>query len=294
MGGGTWPPVASITFHREIGRERSYFTTFPPGRANPVIGVRRSACAPVATGSASMSTREETRLVLGRPLRLRLRRSTRARNLHVLVSARDGVEVVVPRRATLRDVDALLAEKARWIARQADHYQVWNGPRRRSWATGSELPVLGVARRLVVAPLPEGRIRPRAELGEQELRLELPGAEVLDPRPALERWLRRFAAGHLRERTAALAAATGLRPRRVMVGERRSRWGSCSHRGTISYCYRLVMAPTGVVDAVVTHELCHLRHPNHGRRFYALVRRHCPDHDRQMDWLRRHGGELEL
>jgi predicted metal-dependent hydrolase len=54
------------------------------------------------------------------------------------------------------------------------------------------------------------------------------------------------------------------------------------------------MAPPEVVDAVVIHELCHLRHPDHGHRFQALVRRHCPDHDRHMAWLGRHGGELDL
>jgi predicted metal-dependent hydrolase len=242
----------------------------------------------------TMAARNETRLVQGRALRFRLRRSARARNLSILVSARDGVEVVIPRRATLRDVDVLLAEKARWLARQADHYGVWNGPRRRSWATGSELTVLGVPRRLELAALDRDRARSRCELEADVLRLELPAAEILDPRPALERWLRRYAGVHLRERTAALGRATGLTPHRVLVGERTSRWGSCSAQGAISYCYRLVMAPPAVVDAVVAHELCHLQHPNHGPRFYALVRRHCPDHDACMDWLRRHGGELDL
>jgi len=126
------------------------------------------------------------------------------------------------------------------------------------------------------------------------LRLELPAMELLDPRPALERWLRRVAGQELRRRTAEHAECTGLVPDRVIVGERTSRWGSCSSRGTVSYCYRLVMAPPAVVDAVVIHELCHLRHGNHGVRFKSLVKKHCPDHDQLMAWLRKHGHELEL
>jgi predicted metal-dependent hydrolase len=241
-----------------------------------------------------MTERDETRIIDGRPLRLRLRRSARARRVGVTVTARRGVEVVVPRRATLREVDELLTAHSHWLARQADRYAVWDGPRRRSWATGSEVPLLGERLRLAIAPLPPGRVRPKAEVDCGRLHLHLPPAEVLDPRPALERWLRGVAGDHLRRRTAAIAERVALHPRRVIVGERISRWGSCSGRGTISYCYRLVMAPREVVDAVVVHELCHLAHANHGPRFQALVRRHCPDHDLHMDWLRRHGGELEI
>jgi predicted metal-dependent hydrolase len=241
-----------------------------------------------------MPTRQDIRLIEGRPLRLRFRRSQRARRLAIQASARDGIEVVLPRHATLAEADALLAAKAAWIARQADHYGVWDGPRRRIWGAGSELALLGRPRRLDVSALPPGRSRPRAELADDHLRLELPPDQILDLRPALERWLRGFAGRYLRTRTEQLGRPRDLVPRRVIVGERTSRWGSCSTRGTISYCYRLVMAPAAVVDAVVLHELCHLRHPHHGPAFYALVRGLCPDHDRQMVWLREHGRELDL
>jgi hypothetical protein len=89
-----------------------------------------------------------------------------------------------------------------------------------------------------------------------------------------------------------LAEDIGLWPARIIVGERTTRWGSCSGRGTLSFCYRLVMAPPAVIDAVVAHEICHLRHMNHGRRFRRLVTLACPDHDEQMTWLREHEDEL--
>lgn len=237
----------------------------------------------------------DTRIVLlqGRPLRLRLRRSRRARHLRLEVSRQQGAEVVMPRWATRRDVDELLQGATDWLFAQVTNQGVWDGPRLRCWATGCRLPVLGRSRRLELHALPGGGRR-RTALGQDDLQMWLPAAEVLDPRPPLERWLRRYAAGHLRERTAALAAATDLVPRRLLIGERTSRWGSCSARGTVSFCYRLVMAPPAVIDAIVVHELCHLQHLDHGPRWQACVRRHCPDHDRHMDWLREHGGELEL
>ena len=59
-------------------------------------------------------------------------------------------------------------------------------------------------------------------------------------------------------------------------------------------CFRLVMAPPEVIDAVVAHELCHLRHLNHGHRFYRLLKLACPDHVERMAWLREHEGDLQF
>lgn len=236
-------------------------------------------------------------LLQGRPLRLRLRRSRRARHLRLVVSPRQGAEVVMPVWATRRDVDQLLNRSADWLAAQATEQGIWDGPRLRSWASGSVLPLLGRDRRLELRVLQDGGsrgFRGRAVIEEDRLRMCLQPAELLDPRPALERWLRCFAGRYLRERTAILADHIGMRPRRLMVGERTTRWGSCSARGTVSYCYRLVMAPPAVVDAIVVHELCHLAHLDHGPRWRRLVDRHCPDHDRHMDWLTEHGHGLEL
>lgn len=241
-----------------------------------------------------MTRRTEIHVLQGRPLRLIVRRSLRARHLRLVVSRQQGAEVVMPRWATRRDVAELLQSAGDWLADQVTREDVWEGPRRLSWASGSELPLLGRRRRLDLQPLPAGAVRARVAVLDDRLLMHLAPGDVLDPRAALERWLRRYAADHLRERTSALAAVTGLGPRRVVIGERTSRWGSCSARGTVSFCYRLVMAPVAVVDAVVIHELCHLAHLDHGPRWRALVLRHCPDHDRQMAWLREHGGELEL
>ena len=88
------------------------------------------------------------------------------------------------------------------------------------------------------------------------------------------------------------AARVGVEYRRIRIGGQRTLWGSCSSRGTLSFNWRLVLAPSEVLDYVVVHELCHLRVPNHSRHFWALVERHRPHWRRQRDWLRDHGPEL--
>ena len=85
-----------------------------------------------------------------------------------------------------------------------------------------------------------------------------------------------------------LAVAYG----RIRIGGQRTLWGSCSPSGTLSFNWRLVLAPAEVLDYVVVHELCHLRVPNHSRRFWALVETRRPHWREQRDWLREHGPEL--
>ena len=88
------------------------------------------------------------------------------------------------------------------------------------------------------------------------------------------------------------APALGVTPARIQIRDQRSRWGSCSTRGTLSFNWRLVLAPFEVLDYVVVHELCHLREPNHSRRFWSLVEKRRPDWRAQRDWLHEHGPEL--
>jgi predicted metal-dependent hydrolase len=88
------------------------------------------------------------------------------------------------------------------------------------------------------------------------------------------------------------AERLGVVYERIRIGGQRTLWGSCSARGTLSFNWRLVLAPLAVLDYVVVHELCHLRVPNHSRRFWTLVERHRPQWRDQRDWLREYGPEL--
>lgn len=88
------------------------------------------------------------------------------------------------------------------------------------------------------------------------------------------------------------AERLGVVYQRIRIGGQRTLWGSCSARGTLSFNWRLVLAPLDVLDYVVVHELCHLRVPNHSRRFWTLVAGHRPHWRDQRDWLREYGPEL--
>ena len=78
----------------------------------------------------------------------------------------------------------------------------------------------------------------------------------------------------------------------VSVRDTRTRWGSCSTSGNLCFSWRLIFAPEEVVNYVVAHEVAHLVHMNHGKRFWRLVERLCPGAERQRRWLNRNRAQL--
>jgi predicted metal-dependent hydrolase len=115
---------------------------------------------------------------------------------------------------------------------------------------------------------------------------------VLDPPRLTEAVGRQLARSLLERACECEAAELGVRYCRIQVRDTRSRWGSCSSTGTLSFSWRLVLAPAEVLDYVVVHELCHLRVADHSPRFWRLVERRRPGYRDQREWLGRHGWEL--
>ena len=113
-----------------------------------------------------------------------------------------------------------------------------------------------------------------------------------DLRPAIELHMWQQAARQLPKRVADLAELHGIEVMRVTVRNQRSRWGSCSRRGTISLNWRLIQTPEQVRDYIILHELAHRRHMNHSQRFWQEVERLCPEYLEAERWLKLHGRSL--
>ena len=79
---------------------------------------------------------------------------------------------------------------------------------------------------------------------------------------------------------------------RIAIREQKTRWGSCSSKGTLNFNWRLILAPEEVLDYVVVHELAHRREMNHSKAFYAIVESVLPDYRQARRWLREHGDSL--
>ncbi|MGH2802920.1 MAG: M48 family metallopeptidase [Thermoleophilaceae bacterium] len=221
----------------------------------------------------------------------RIRRSERARRARILVDG-DGVEVVVPRRFPLRDVEPFVEEKRRWIERTL----------RRMRETEAELPPARLEHGGHVAYLGEtlglsvrvepGRKREHVACRDGRLRVALPPGGALAE--ALERWYRRRARAEVAPRLDAACARAGTGYSGLQIRGQRTRWASCSSSGAMSFNWRLLLAPPEILEYVIEHEVAHLEVLDHSPRFWHLLASRCPDWREREAWLRRHGHALRL
>jgi predicted metal-dependent hydrolase len=213
----------------------------------------------------------------------RIRRSDRASRVRVSVDAQGDVEVVLPRRSPASAAPAAITQLRPWIdrrRREADAVKAVLAAR------GATLPYLGTA--LALAPEHE-----RTRVHRNGDTLLVPADPERAP-AAIERWYRRSAAKEIGPRLDAAAHALGTSYAKLSIRGQRTRWGSCSTSGAMSFNWRLLLAPEPVLDYVVWHEACHLRVMDHSPRFWALVRRHCPEFEEHRRWLRLQGSTLVI
>jgi predicted metal-dependent hydrolase len=222
-----------------------------------------------------------------------IRRSTRARHARIVVDP-SGVEVVVPQRMSLEDVAPFVASKQPWIERTLLRYReaAAAGPPV-VLRDGGTVPYLGRDLTLRVRVEP-GRVRPHVALRSDRLEVKVGAAGPAAIRAALERWYRRRARIEVAERLDAAVARAGTAYSSLTIRAQRTRWASCSDRGSMSFNWRLLLAPEQILDYVVEHEVAHLEVMGHSRRFWALVGKRSPDYREHERWLRRYGSTLRL
>jgi predicted metal-dependent hydrolase len=209
------------------------------------------------------------------------RRSARARRVSLRIDARGGVVVVtLPPRAARTAGVALLMDHAAWVAARLAAL-----PGATVFADGAVVPLHG--RDHVIRHVGHATGAVRAEAGE----IRVAGNRALLPARVTE-FLRAEARRVLSGHAAAKAAMLAARPGRITVKDTRSRWASCTADGNLAFSWRLVMAPRFVQDYVAAHEVAHLRHMDHGPRFWALVRTLTPHTDAAVEWLRVNGPRL--
>jgi predicted metal-dependent hydrolase len=121
--------------------------------------------------------------------------------------------------------------------------------------------------------------------------IAVPGETNHAPRRLLD-FLKKEALAAVTSASRKYAAAMNVTFSRVSMRDQKSRWGSCSAHGTLSYSWRLILAPDYVLDYVTAHEVAHLREMNHGPRFWRLVLTHCPQARAAKQWLKAHGREV--
>ncbi len=209
----------------------------------------------------------------------RVRRHPRSRRITLRVHD-DELIVTAPPYVSERELRTAVAARADWVTEALARSRA---TRAAPLLAGDRIPVLGGSVALIASPRRRAR---RTSAG-----LEVPGDTPLGP--VVETWYRSAARAHFNARVAAWAPRIGVAPTGISIRDQRTRWGSASAAGRLSFNWRLMMAGPDVAEYVTVHELVHLRHMDHSPAFWRCVAEHWPAYGVQRDWLRVHGARLQ-
>ncbi len=226
----------------------------------------------------------------GKPIPCRWRVSSRARRYRVMVGP-GGVELVTPEGVGLAQAEKFLRLHGDWILAQLERVEKLESIRRPPNAEMALIPsgmtfLEGKPVRLDFVVDPRLKTRLRVEELPGCLRISTPKEGREGAEAVLESFLKKKAARLIIGRVAVKAGEMGLNPKQVSVRSQKTRWGSCSSKGTLSFNWRLVMVPPEVLDYVVIHELIHLGEHNHSKRFWEKVAAIDPAYKNHRRWLK--------
>ena len=194
----------------------------------------------------------------GRLVEIPVRTSRRAKRLRIVVDEQRNVEIVVPKRTTSDEIDALLFEHRSWLERE-------------------------LAKAPVVFHL---------ELQRDDI-VWIGGLALARPRvPSLDAWYREQAREEITRIVKRESRRLCVEYASLAIRDQRTRWGSCSPAGALSFNWRLILAPPAILSYVVVHELCHRVRHDHSPVFWQMVALARPTFESERDWLSVHGCEL--
>lgn len=233
-----------------------------------------------------LATTERMYLVAERSLPLKIVENPRAKRLTLRIEAGGkGLRITVPPGIRPSEVDKFLDRHQGWLEERLKKL-----PDRPELRPGVKLPLRGVPHLIVHEPSRRGTV----EIGDVEGK---PALIVHGDRRHLPRrladLLKREAKAEIAGLVAKHTGTVGRKARAIRYKDTTSRWGSCTSDGTLSFSWRIMMAPPTVIDYLVAHEVAHLREMNHGPKFWALCRELCPRTDEAKSWLKRNGGALQ-
>ncbi len=215
-----------------------------------------------------------------------VQRHPRARRYTLRVrEARRDIVLTIPPRGSLREAHAFAERNANWIATKLKKI-----PEPVPFADGETIPFRGILHRIEHRPKSRGTVWP--EISGDGVSLLCVAGQAAHISRRVRDFLKREARQDLLSATRLHARKLGVEIDRVGLRDSTSRWGSCSYDGSLSYSWRLIMAPSFVLDYLAAHEVAHRRELNHSARFWRVVDELTGERRRAEAWLKAHGNSL--
>ncbi|MBC7575859.1 MAG: M48 family metallopeptidase [Tardiphaga sp.] len=217
---------------------------------------------------------------------IRLRRHRRARRytLRIHPSDREAI-LTMPPRGTLADAKEFAARHGGWIAARLGRL-----PKAAPFQAGTLVPLRGVAHKIVHRAGSRGTVWTEVRDSGEKILCVAGEAEHVDRR--VHDFLKREARADLQKASSHYATTLNVKVTRLMIRDQSSRWGSCTSAGSLSFSWRLILAPPFVLDYLAAHEVAHLVEMNHSAKFWKVVAKICLATERAKTWLDTHGNDL--
>lgn len=212
---------------------------------------------------------------------------SKRKTVALIITPEAKLVVRAPYRTSNAYIEKLVTEKRAWILRKIAEQAERPAPGKKNFVDGEEFLFLGKKYPLKIVDNP----LPGIKLGKDLTVSRTTGTDI---HKLLNTWYRVQAQKIIGERCMSCAKIVGRTPVSIRISHATRRWGSCSTRGTVCFSWRLVLAPPEIVDYVIVHELVHLIHHNHSKRFWDNVGLIMPDYRDRKNWLKIHERILTL
>lgn len=215
----------------------------------------------------------QTLEINGKEISYFVRKSSKAKRIIVKIDNKGSVELVLPKRVTYKEGTEFLLSKKEWIAK---HINKRNEQKEKGFF------FLGNSVTIKKEVGKTNSIR----FSQEEKIIFCESVRKLDDKNIYETWLRISAKEYIPERVFYLANAYGFNVSRVTIRNQKTRWGSCTSKGSLSFNMHLMSFTADVIDYVIIHELCHLKYMNHSKSFWELVASFIPDYKEKRKILK--------
>jgi predicted metal-dependent hydrolase len=220
----------------------------------------------------------------GFPFQVEVIRTDRKRSASISLS-NDSVKVTVPSTLSDNRIRDLVTKRTPWIKKKFQEQVDRPTPKAKEYVSGETFTYLGKNYRLKVLKGSSSSIKLKRGYLEVTL-IEADNDPKTTIRQLLREWYKAHAKKRLIDKTKRFAKVIGVNPNSITVKDYKSRWGSCSVQGDISYNWRIILAPHSIVDYVVVHELCHMLEHNHSSKYWKHVERYVPNWRECREWLK--------
>ncbi len=230
----------------------------------------------------------------GKEIEYNLKRSSR-RTISIMIKNTGQIIVGCPLKTPFAYIEKLLLEKEKWIVQKlAETKEKQTTVREKSFASGDVFYYLGHPYKLKIVENNKTQ-KPKVHFEEEQIIIEMSDIEDTEKiKTLLKNWYISKARAIMEQRIRLYSTDVGVSPKKVVIREQKTRWGSCSTKGNINLNWKLVMSPLPILDYVVIHELCHMKEMNHSENFWKNVQSIMPDYKVYRKWLKDNGYTLSF